>query len=107
MELETTKWLDSEKSRRKKIRAKKKQIKTWMSSNSISWMPTNGVSLNMRKRIKKYIKQHHIVEKNIKADVDVTYFLNGNRFAYTIREPLLEYLVKNAVKNVCSSSSGQ
>ncbi|XP_062014594.1 cyclic nucleotide-gated ion channel 1-like [Rosa rugosa] len=102
MELATTKSLKSEQSRRKKIAAKKKEIKLWMSTNDVSVMSSNGVSLNMRKRIKKYIKQHHIVEKDIKADVDLKYFLDDNRFATDrIREPLWEYLVKNAaVKSV-------
>ncbi|KAM5587185.1 cyclic nucleotide-gated ion channel 1-like [Rosa sericea] len=99
MELATTKSLKSEQSRRKKIAAKKKEIKLWMSTNDVSVMSSNGVSLNMRKRIKKYIKQHHIVEKDIKADVDLKYFLDDNRFATDrIREPLWEYLVKNAAE---------
>lgn len=97
MELATTKWLKSEQSRRDKIRAKNKQVKEWMS--------TIGISVNMRKKINNYIKRYHIVENDIKADVDVTFFLNGDRFPNdTIRQPLLKYLVQNAViKNVCSS----
>ncbi|XP_061997729.1 uncharacterized protein LOC133715301 isoform X1 [Rosa rugosa] len=93
MELETTKSLKTEESRRQKIKAKKGEIKKWMSNI--------GISGNMETRIKKYIKQYNVLEKNIKADVDVTYFLDGNRFGnFSIREPLLEHLVQNAVKKV-------
>ncbi|PRQ56770.1 putative potassium channel, voltage-dependent, ERG [Rosa chinensis] len=93
MELDTTKSLKTQESRRQKIKAKKAEIKKWMSNN--------GISGNMETGIKDYIKHSNVLEKNIKADVDVTYFLDGNRFGNSsIREPLLEHLVRNAVKQV-------
>lgn len=94
MELETTKSLNAEESRKKKIKAKRREIKAWMSSN--------GVSERLQSKIKKYIKKHKVVEKNLKADVDVKYFLNDG--IVRIRALKL-FLVKKAIEIVRSSTS--
>lgn len=94
MELETTKSLNAEESRRQKIKAKRAEIKTWMTSN--------GVPKSLQSIIKEYTKEHKVVEKNLKANVDVKYFLNDG--IVRIRALKL-FLVKNAIKDVCSSTS--
>lgn len=62
-----------------------------------AWMTSNGVPKSLQSIIKEYTKEHKVVEKNLKANVDVKYFLNDG--IVRIRALKL-FLVKNAIKDV-------
>ncbi|KAK9937119.1 hypothetical protein M0R45_013932 [Rubus argutus] len=85
----TQKSLDREKSRTRSIKKKKGDITNWMQK----LLPDHD---ELRKRIKRDIREDKVVEKNLTQDVDVAYFFLKPR----IRMPILEHLGVAALKKV-------
>lgn len=85
----TQKSLDQEKSRTHGIKKKKGDITNWMQK----FLPVHG---ELRKRIKRDIREEKVVEKNLTQDVDVAYFFLKPRIGL----PILEHLGVAALQKV-------